>query len=158
MVIRIHKGSGKPNTLRCLRDDGTVTWTALNLPAEHDLIHYVVETERGYQDAFYGLLARGWDIADFGAADAETGRKRRLPAEAICAECLVGIFQIELLHGSAPEDFVGLVETACAGCQVPTPDISAASLGAMRDRMRELTRRWARLPAGETLELEFAPS
>ena len=35
----------------------------------HDLIHYVVETTLGYREAFFGLLAAGWDIQDFGAID-----------------------------------------------------------------------------------------
>lgn len=33
----------------------------------HDLTHYTVETTFGYRHGFFGLIAGGWDISDFGA-------------------------------------------------------------------------------------------
>ena len=54
------------------RADGTATWQRKDGPqarffAVHDLEHYAVETTLGYQRGFYGLVAEGWDLADFGS-------------------------------------------------------------------------------------------
>ena len=48
MVIRFKKGKNrpkhKPDTLTCIRDDGSVTWTHLHRGfVQHDFAHYVVE-------------------------------------------------------------------------------------------------------------------
>ena len=76
MVIRFKKGKNrskhKPDTLTCIRDDGSVTWTYLHHEfALQDLAHYVVETTLGLENAFLGLIAKGYDIPDFNQPKAE---------------------------------------------------------------------------------------
>lgn len=89
MKILLNKGIGKPNTLVCTRDDGSTSITRLNIPAEHDLCHYVVETTLGFRDAFYGLVAGVMEIQDFNAP----GTAMTLPREALYAEFIVGLFR-----------------------------------------------------------------
>lgn len=80
MIIRYTKGQDKGDSIACFREDGSATWARANVGVRHDLIHYVVETTLGLQEAFYGLLAAGWDMHDFGAVDPATGRKIEIPS------------------------------------------------------------------------------
>ncbi len=59
VLIRFKKGKNqhkhKPDTLTCIRDDGSVTWTHIQRGfVQHDFAHYVVETTFGFQNAFFG--------------------------------------------------------------------------------------------------------
>src|SRR5438309_3304320 len=71
LLIRIKKKSDGSAALSCLRADGSVTWQRQTgqqgrfFPL-HDLTHYAVETVLGYARGFYGLVAEGWDLTDFG--------------------------------------------------------------------------------------------
>ncbi|HEY5060709.1 MAG TPA: hypothetical protein VII52_04185, partial [Gemmatimonadaceae bacterium] len=70
LIIRIKKKSDGSAALSCIRADGTTTWQQQNgklgrfFPL-HDLTHYAVESVLGFRNAFYGLVASGWDLADF---------------------------------------------------------------------------------------------
>ncbi len=157
MTIRLMKGKNKPDTLACLREDGSCTWTALNLPPAHDLGHYAIETILGFREAFFGLLMQDWAIQDFGQPDSLTGEKPTIPSEAIQAEALAGLLDME--HRSCcPPDYTAFYEMlacACDGLNVLMPALSQAQLDAIRCRYAALLRHWAVLPEGETLELPF---
>ncbi len=92
MIVQLKKGRDAPATLACVRGDGSRTWVKLQrfFPL-HDLTHYAVESVFGFDQAFFGLVASGWDIADFAAP----GAAARLPAQALQAECMVGLFDLE---------------------------------------------------------------
>ena len=63
----------------------------------HDLVHYSVESVLGFRDAFFGLVAQGWDFKDF----ARPWPRGQLPAEAVLAEGFVGeIWRVFLLRES----------------------------------------------------------
>ena len=66
MVIQLKKGRDGPATLACVRVDGTRTWGKEHpfFPV-HDITHCAVESVLGYDQAFFGLIAAGWDIDDF---------------------------------------------------------------------------------------------
>ncbi len=90
MILQFTKRTDGGALLRCVRDDGSETWQkqegnhASFFPL-HDLTHYAVETELGFNRGFYGLIAAGWEIAD------TTGKAARgpLPDEAIEVEYIV---------------------------------------------------------------------
>ncbi len=71
LLIRIKKNTDGSAALSCLRADGSVTWQRHNgkqgrfFPF-HDLTHYAVETVLEHRRGFYGLVAGGWDLTDFG--------------------------------------------------------------------------------------------
>lgn len=149
-------------TLRCVRADGSISWqnqrgtTALFF-ALHDLTHYAVETELGFRQAFYGLVAAGWDIADTGGK----GARGRLPMEAILVEHLVGALDQERASGTtwAAADFDAVLARAAEEWGgAPPPPLTDEALDRVRARVRELASRWAALAPGAVLALEFPPS
>jgi hypothetical protein len=158
-VIQIKKKTDGSAALSCRRGDGSVTWQHHNgqqgrfFPL-HDLTHYAVETVLHHPLGFYGLVARGWDLTDFG----KPWPRGPLPVEALASELLVGFLDRERGAGVlwAADDFnssaaTHYAERGLSGAPVVTDD----NLRDVRDKRRELFARWAALPAGETLELPF---
>ena len=96
LTIRIKKNTDGTAALSCTRADGTVTWQrqqgaqGLFFP-RHDLTHYAVETVLEYRSAFYGLIATGWNISDFGPP----WPRGQMPEEAGVAELIVGFLDAE---------------------------------------------------------------
>jgi hypothetical protein len=109
MKISLKKFDGKLSVLSCLRDDGSETWQSYGNQSDffpiHDLTHLAIETELGYQHAFYGMIASGRDINDFGSGDSAN-----LHVEAIHAEILAGL----------------LTTTSGVGCGLSFPDLIVA--------------------------------
>jgi hypothetical protein len=91
IVVRIKKGTDGRTSLSCERSDGTTTWQrqeggqARFFP-RHDLTHYAVETVLGHRKGFYGLLAAGWDLSDFGSP----WPRGELPKDANISVIIVG--------------------------------------------------------------------
>ena len=147
--------------LRCERADSTVTWQrqerrhAAFFPL-HDLTHFAVETELGFRHGFYGLIAEGWDIVDTSGK----GARGPLPREAVTVERIVGAFDAQRAGGTpwAAEAFneQAALQATASGDAPPRP-LSDAELDRVRARTLQLFSRWARLPAGGTLELTFDP-
>ncbi len=124
----------------------------------HDLIHYVVETEMGFRQAFYGLVTEGHDISSFGLPVAQRPsalQPARLPREAHQAEILVGILQAERIDGAAYPRFAATLVEVCALKNVPPPSLSETTLDALRTRVAQLCHQWQTLGENETLTLEF---
>ena len=159
LLIRIKKKTDGGAALSCLRADGSVTWQRQEgkqgrfFPI-HDLTHYAVETVLGHRRGFYGLVAEGWNLTDFGAP----WPRGRLPADMDPSELIVGFLDTERAGGVewSAEDFnqkaaLYFAQHAIPGACRMTDD----DLGLVRARLRELLDRWRALPAGETLELPF---
>ncbi|MCG9127368.1 hypothetical protein JT359_07160 [Candidatus Poribacteria bacterium] len=151
MTIRIKKGKNrykhKPDTLTCIRDDGSVTWTHI-YPAFvlHDLSHYVVEKTLGFKDAFLGLVSKGYNIPEFSLP--KSNRSFEIPDEAISVEPIVALLQMEHWD-SFPEKLIN-IESA----ELP-PHITFEQIDNMRKKLNELVQQWEDLLPGETLELEY---
>ena len=159
LLIRIKKKSDGSAALSCLRADGSVTWQRQNgqqgrfFPL-HDLTHYAVETVLGHTRGFYGLVAEGWDLKDFG----KPWPRGPLPPEALVSEFIVGFLDRERGAGvewSAAE-LGGAAATYFVQHGLDAPCITDHDLRQLRDKRRELFAQWAALPAGETLELRFS--
>lgn len=159
LIIAIKKKTDGSAALSCRRADGSVTWQRQDglqgrfFPL-HDLTHYAVETVLGCSHAFYGLVARGWDLGDFG----KPWPRGPLPGEAGGAELIVGFLDAERAGGVrwSAEDFNA--KAAAYGAQHgggPYPVLEEADLDRIRARRQELFALWRALPAGETLELPF---
>ena len=87
MRVQITKKADGSGVLRCVRDDGSVTWQKQTdrhaaYFALHDLTHFAVETTLGFRRGFFGLIAEGWDIEDTSGK----GARGSLPPEAGEAE------------------------------------------------------------------------
>lgn len=159
LLIRIKKKSDGSSALSCLRADGSVTWQRQDgaqgrfFPV-HDLTHYAVETVLGHRRGFYGLVAEGWDLTDFGAP----WPKGRLPLDLDPAELIVGFLDTERAGGVrwTAEDFNDKVALYYAQHRIPGGyRITTEQLDRVRLRLSELVGRWRALAAGEALELPF---
>ena len=156
MVIRFKKGKNpwkhKPDTLTCIRDDGSVTWTHLHREfVQHDFAHYVVETTLGFEHAFFGLVAKGYDIPDFSAPKAE--RPFEIPREAVDTEPIVALLQADLLESlghSGESD--GIFQDHSASLPVNLTD---EQLAVMQGKLRALLQQWQDLQPGESMTLQF---
>jgi hypothetical protein len=141
------------------RANGTTTWQKRVGPtaeffAVHDLTHYAVETELRFQRAFYGLVAEGWELTDFG----RPWPRGPMPPDALPAEVIVGCFDAARAAGER------LTAEACnasaaayfANAGVPSPvSVTDEGLDRVRARLSELVWKWQALPPGATMELEF---
>src|SRR5712691_9180335 len=100
LVIRVKKKTDGSAALSCRRADGSVTWQRQDggqgrfFPL-HDLTHYAVETVLGHPRGFYGLVAEGWDLSDFG----KPWPRGPLPVESIASELVVGFLDRERAAG-----------------------------------------------------------
>ena len=108
----------------------------------------------GHTRGFYGLVAEGWDLTDFG----NPWPRGPLPPEALVSEFIVGFLDQERGAGvewSADEFGVAAV-TYFAKHGLDSPRVvTDDDLRLVRDTRRELFAQWAALQAGETLELPF---
>lgn len=157
LLIRIKKKTDGSAALSCLRADGSSTWQRQEgvqgrfFPI-HDLTHYAVETVLGHRRGFYGLVAEGWNLTDFGAP----WPKGRLPADLDPSELIVGFLDMERAAGvewSADDHnekarFYYQEHGLSGSCRV-----SEEELGRIRALLRELVVQWRALPPGEALEL-----
>jgi hypothetical protein len=149
---------------RCTRRDGSSTWQvhqrakAEFFPA-HDLTHFAVETTLGYDSAFYGLVARGWELTDFGAP----WPRGPMPPQALAAELLVGFLDREradVAGGGAPwavadfDAFTAAYFADHAPASAPL-ELDADALDRVRAARDALLERWRAVAPGGTLALDF---
>ena len=155
MFIQLKKGRDAPATLACVRADGTRTWGKEHpfFPV-HDITHCAVESVLGFDQAFFGLIATGWDIDDF----ANPGASRRMPFQAIVAEHVVGVFDRERAL-TAPRTAAEFNEAVIASLPPAQRDafrpLSEAQVSQVRELRSSLEARWHALPVGATLVVDF---
>ena len=121
----------------------------------HDMTHYCVESVLGFDRGFYGLLAEGWDISDFGKPE----NKGLDFSEAGLVEVVVGMFDLERMSGERgdAEDLAAKIASYYESRGRPCPDITVtqAHIDQIRALRARLFEQWRGLPAGESMELEF---
>ena len=160
LTIRLKKHADGSAALTCTRADGTVTWQrqqgaqAAFFP-RHDLTHFAVETILGHTRGFYGLVASGWDLTDFGAP----WPRGRIPADADPSELIVGFLDTERASGTrwTAAEFN---DRAAAyyeehNLTTPPPVLTNDDLARVRQRRAELFAQWDAVPDGGTIELSF---
>jgi hypothetical protein len=159
VIVEFAKRKDGNTVLRCIRDDGSTTWQrnenqhARFFPL-HDLVHYAVESELGFGEGFFGLLAAGWNI------DETTGKSARgaLPHEALEVEHFVSSFMAEWNSEAewSASDFNAQAAAFAQARNFPAPrTLTDEELARVRHRFKELASQWRDLPDGETLRLEF---
>jgi hypothetical protein len=151
LTIELKKGRNGPTSLACVRADGSRTWARVHpfLPI-HDLNHCAVESVLGFNEAFWGLVAGGWELDDF----ASPGAAGRLPPQALWAEHLVGLIERKVASSAS-----GLNEALAAslpeGLRQGAPVVTDADLEAIERLRTRLKTRWESTPAGGTLRVGF---
>jgi hypothetical protein len=158
LTVRIKKKTDGGAALSCTRADGSVTWQPQNgklgafFPL-HDLTHFAVESVLGFENAFYGLVSKGWDISRFEQKGME------IPAEALLTEVLVAFLDLERATGvlGTADDFNWKLDTYHDEHGLPHSEfrMTDEKLAGIRAKRSELFERWRAVPAGETLELQF---
>ncbi len=156
--IQITKRPDGSGLLRCVRADGSVTWQKQERHARffamHDLTHFAVESSLGFERAFYGLIAEGWDVED------TTGKGARgpLPEEALEAEHFVGTLDAERASGArfTAEEFNdhAALHAASSGRAAPRR-LTEDDLHLARSCRDELLAQWSAIPPGGMLELNY---
>ena len=159
LTIRIKKNRDGTAALSCTRADGSVTWQkqegrqALFFP-RHDLTHYAVESVLGHRRGFYGLVAEGWDMSDFGTP----WPRGPLPVDADPSELIVGFLDAERASNArwTAADLNSKVGLYFDMHHIAsTFDITDDQLAQIRARRGELFAMWEAVPPGEALELQF---
>ena len=159
LTIHLARRADGAVVLELRRADGTSTWQKRRGPtadffAIHDLTHYAVETILGFDRAFYGLVAEGWDLEDFGTP----WPRGPMPPEALPAEVIVGCFDTaRAAHVPLTADQCNATASSYfANAGMPCPvSVTDDVLQRVRDRLSELVWRWHALPVRETLALPF---
>ena len=160
MKIRITKRADGGSVLSCTRGDGTVTWqrqrgkNAVFFPL-HDLTHYAVESTLCHEAGFYGLVAEGWDISDFGSP----WPRGPMPDEAVTSELIVGFLDAERASGvtwtAADLNEKAALYNADHGRTLRWTPLSDDELTRVRSATSQLIARWRALDPGEVIELVF---
>ena len=165
LTIRFKRHPDGSASLTCLRADGTSTWQRQNgslglVFPPHDLTHYAVETTLGYSNGFYGLIAQGWDIADF----AKPWPKGQIPVEAQEVELIVGFFDTERRSltqmteaefNDHAERYLAARKSTKPGALAIAPRLSQEEIEGVRRSRTDLLSRWGKLGSGESFELAF---
>lgn len=152
--LRFSRVSPTHHRFEYRRPDGT--GEALDLETRsflfHDLLHYALESEAGLKGSFYGILAKigGYEELSVGGGAA-------LGGEVAITERVVGAMTEALQDDDLDADtFVERVAEYLDLFDERAPRwLTPALVLAVRERMRELMRRWNSTPSGEAMELTF---
>ena len=151
LTIELKKTKDGRPSLACVRADGTRTWARVHpfFPT-HDLTHCAVESVLGFDEAFFGLIAAGWEIDQFTLP----GATRAMPPQAMCTENIVGQLELGVAIDAAEMNAALSASTQAQG-GVPCGAVSDEQLVAIRALRSALVDRWFELPEGETLSVPF---
>lgn len=164
LQLALTKHVDESTSFRLTRPDGTATWqrsrgaTGVFFPP-HDLTHLAVESTLSYGRGFYGLVAAGWNLGDFGAP---WPRGRLVDVDP--SELIVGFLDRTGLDDGTEADAAALNDTARVYFDSPRADPASAArwrdlsdveLAAVRAQARALVATWHALPVGQTLVLPF---
>jgi hypothetical protein len=161
--VRLKRHPDGSASLTLTRDDGTVTWQRQNgslgmVFPPHDLTHFAVETVLGYHAGFYGLVADGWEIADF----TTPWPRGPIPEEAREVELLVGCFDAERRNVSRwsaaefNEHAATFVSASRSAGAMTAPVLTDDQINAVRQARDALFAQWFALEPGESLQLTFS--
>lgn len=159
MRISFKKEVIKPSILTCIRDNGSRTWVKMHPGIEpHDLGHYAVEIILGFENAFYGMVAKGTNIEDF-ELPREKRPKEALPsnlhAEALISEHLVNLLMVKA-QSQGLFKVLDSLRTILEQNDIPFPEqLNEDTMKNICDLFQKLLKSWTSLKTGETLELNF---
>ena len=159
LTIRLARRPDGAVLFELRRADGSATWQKRAGPtaeffAVHDLTHYAVESAFGFRRAFYGLVADGWDLADFGSP----WRRGPLPTEALAAEVIVGCFdrQRATHEPLGASECNGAAHDYFAARGAPAPvHVTDEKLDRARSLRSDLVWRWHAAGPRDSVELTF---
>jgi hypothetical protein len=149
MKLVFTKGAGKFDKLEVVRTGRPPA--QVDCPKQgiipHDMVHYAVEHTLGAR----GFLSR---VQDGEAAAFQMASS----AQSDAVERLVEVFQGDGWSGGATPaaDLIEIYRVTCQARACPMLEIDQAAIAQVRAAISDLTRRWAAVPVGGSLELGFA--
>ena len=155
LMVRFTRGKDKKDVLSVVREDGSKSWQhqQAGIP-KHDLAHYAVESTLGLRDAFYGLLAQGWDIERLTDRDVRS----ILPPEGLWSEFVVGLVQTERLSAEplSAVEFNEMLEKEKENSGLKfARELTDDQLHRIRETYSTAYSRWRTLQPGESMTLDF---
>jgi hypothetical protein len=158
-ILKFSKTRDGAPVLSITRRDGSVAWQKQHafFPV-HDLTHYAIETTLGLRQAFWGMMADGWEFSDFGTP----WPRGPMPnvAEALLAEVSAGWFDRFGSPGTDDDLTVAelnthLAEYCAQHGAAPPRTITGDEFARIRAMREDLAARWHALGPREAMELEF---
>jgi hypothetical protein len=142
---------GDPPLYACgwLRDVAARAWRSAGVlrAARPDALRRG-DTTLEYRYGFYGLLADGWDITDFGSP----WPRGRMPVDTDPAELIVGMLDLERASGAritaADINDKGNAFVVQRGGPADSIAVNEEQVARIRVRIRELHEQWRALPPG----------
>lgn len=158
LTVSLHKNSPKRAILRCIREDGSDTWSRLHPNMEyHDLAHIAIEKSLGLKLSFFGLVAMGYNISDFELPEDKKPEGLRgisIPEEAIITEHLVNLLMVERFSDGQDEDFIPQLKTILQERNLSFPPyLTENTLSVVRTAYDSLISQWQALPNGDSLHI-----
>jgi len=156
VLVTLTKKEGKPHVLRCRRNDGTETrfqasQSNTEFFAAHDLAHYVIERTLGYRTAFFGMVAAGRDINDFGSDAGSPGET--LTAEAHWAEHLVNLILACVKDRLSYPEFADALKMVFPNG--PAPAVTPDQFQQIVSELTRLLDQWNGMAVEASLNLQF---
>jgi hypothetical protein len=148
MRVLFTKLSDRRHRFEVVRDDGTRENVELDSRSFllHDLVHYAVEAELRLPDAFYGLLSSGTPLS-------------RLNDRSTYADPTPGLAKAETLVGPLQSLWNERIDPAIhlENVQRAFPEVDAALIARILERLRRLTGHWRATAYRSTMELPWPP-
>lgn len=165
MQIVVTKGE-RADWIEARRADGSIARENVphKGPFPHNLVHYAVESELGFDCGFWGLVAAGnapETIAEMAKAAGHASAKRAAKpelhfVEAIQVERIVESFEAEFwARGTDNDSLLAMAQAGCDQSLVSCPALTDEAIERTRDRLSDLADAWSRLAIGETLTLNW---
>jgi hypothetical protein len=165
MRILVTKGE-RADSIEATRVDGSVARETVphKGPVAHDLVHFAVESELGFDRGFWGLVAAGnapERIAEMAKEAGHASAKRAQKpdprfVQAIQAERIVEAFEAELWSQGDDNDALrAMVRAGCDQSLVSCPDLDDEAIERARTKLIALADQWAKLVVGEMLAVDW---
>jgi hypothetical protein len=166
MQLTAVRGSEARDRVYVHRDDGSEvswSWPSYGHSLAHDLVHWVVESEMGLDEGFWGLVADGVDPTKVTKAAERIATGVRL--RDLTDRDLTELIQAEHLAASlgrtgwaGREEAVAYVVEQCEAFGVPSVGgLDLAAVVRMEARADELNRRWQAVAPDAGLVLAWPP-
>ena len=152
----------KPSILTIVRNDNTSTWSKLHRGLEtHDLAHYAVESILQFDNAFYGIINKGYNISDFELPKDKRPKDvqpQHMHENALITEHIVNLLEVELMNSGFNSNFLEELTVILKNNNLNFPKLmNEASLEKIRTQYHQLVNEWLVLTEGQELILEFKP-
>lgn len=155
MEISFKKRAGRKNIISYQRAVLPDHWLeADDFLILHDLSHYAIETQLGYQSAFWGLIKSGVNPIVFENKQARD--QLLISNEAWYAECLANLFLIELTQGIF-DNFNAVFQESVnqMNKNIPVLLLTVEQINGIRHYYQQLVHTWKDLAHEQAMVLSF---